>query len=222
MSGDYFGTMGIPLLRGRLFEPTDTGDRAHVVVISQALASQYFPGQDPIGHELLISWDSDVPDRIVGVVGDVHHASLDVPTRPMTYWPHTRFANDFMTIVVRTEEPLETLGPALERAVHGVDSTVPVSAIRLMAAVIAQTVATRRLVMALLTLFAGLGLVLAALGIYAVMTCTVTERRNELAIRAALGAGPARLVRLVVGQSLATAAAGAGAGAAGGAWRSGG
>ena len=207
--GDYFRAMSIPLIAGRVFESTDSGDHARVVIINQALADQQFPGQDPLGHELVIAWDSPLPDRIVGVAGNVRHDSLEAPVRPMIYWPHTRFSNDFMAVVVKTDRLAAALAPELTRVVRSTDATVPLDTIRAMADVTNQTVATRRLVMWLLAIFAGLALVLAALGLYAVMTAVVAERRAELAVRVALGAGPSRVVRLVVGQALLTTLGGA-------------
>ena len=212
VEGEYFRTMGIPLVAGRLFQSTDTGDRARVIIINQALADQEFPGQDPLGHELVIAWDSPLPDRIVGVVGNVRHDSLEAPVRPMIYWPHARFSNDFMTVVVKSDQSITTLARELIQVVRSVDPSVPLDQVRAMTDVTGQTLATRRLVMSLLAVFAGLALVLAALGLYAVMSAVVAERRPELAIRVALGAGPARVAWLVVGQALLTTMGGAVAG----------
>ena len=210
--GDYFQAMEIPLLSGRYFQATDSGDRARVLIINKALADQQFPGQDPIGHELVINWDTSIPDRIVGVVGNVRHDGFETPAGPMIYWPHTRFSNDFMAIVVKTYRPALAVAPEMTRVVRSTDATVPLDTIRPMVEVTDQTVATRRLVVWLLSIFAGLALVLAALGLYAVMTAVVAERRSELAIRVALGAGPMRVAWLVVGQALATTVGGAVAG----------
>jgi putative ABC transport system permease protein len=212
IDGDYFRAMGIPLLRGRLFLPTDTGDHAHVVVISQALADQVFPNEDPIGRELVISWDTEVPDRVIGVVGNVRHENLETAAHPMTYWPYERFANQFMTLTVRSSQPMSAIGPAMARVVRDRDPSVPVGLIRPMREVTGQTLASRTLVMSLLSVFASLALVLAALGIYAVTTAAVAERRAELAIRVALGASPLRVAALVVRQALASAGGGAVAG----------
>jgi predicted permease len=212
IDGDYFRAMGIPLLRGRLFLPTDAGDHAHVVVISQALADQVFPNEDPIGRELVISWDTEVPDRVIGVVGNVRHENLETAAHPMTYWPYERFANQFMTLTVRSSQPMSAIGPAMARVVRDRDPSVPVGLIRPMREVTGQTLASRTLVMSLLSVFASLALVLAALGIYAVTTAAVAERRAELAIRVALGASPLRVAALVVRQALASAGGGAVAG----------
>jgi putative ABC transport system permease protein len=208
VSGNYFGAMGIPLLKGRLFQPTDTGDRAHVIVINQALADELFPGQDPLGHQLVLQWTDTVPDRIVGVVGNVLHSGLDGRVRPMTYWPHDRFANGGMFLTVKTQEMASAIGPVLGRTLRRIDPEVPLTPVKPMADVVAGTIATRRLVMSLIGVFATLAFALAALGIYSVMTCVVTERRGELAIRLALGAQPRSVVWLVVGEALATTAVG--------------
>ena len=212
VDGDYFGAMGIPLLQGRTLGPGDTGDRAHVVVISQALADESFPHENPIGREIHINWDSPEPDRIIGVVGNVRHENLETAAHPMSYWPYGRFANEFMTVAVKTTEATQGIAPSLGRVVHDLDPSVPVGRVRPMRAVLGETLATRTLVMSLLSLFAGLALVLAALGIYAVTTAAVAERRAELAIRVALGAQPIRVAGLVLRQALTSAAGGAIAG----------
>jgi predicted permease len=212
VDGDYFGAMGIPLLQGRTFGAGDTGDRAHVVVISQALADESFPNENPIGRDIHINWDSPEPDRIIGVVGNVRHENLETAAHPMTYWPYGRFANEFMTVTVKATEPTSGIAPSLARVVRDLDPSVPVGQVRPMRAVLGETLATRTLVMSLLSLFAGLALVLAALGIYAVTTAAVAERRAELAIRVALGAQPIRVAGLVLRQALTSAAGGAIAG----------
>jgi len=130
----------------------------------------------------------------------------------MSYWPYGRFANEFMTVAVKTTEATQGIAPSLGRVVHDLDPSVPVGRVRPMRAVLGETLATRTLVMSLLSLFAGLALVLAALGIYAVTTAAVAERRAELAIRVALGAQPIRVAGLVLRQALTSAAGGAIAG----------
>jgi putative ABC transport system permease protein len=209
VSGDYFGAMRIPLLKGRLFRSTDSGDRAHVIVINKALADELFPGQDPLGHELILQWEDTIPDRIVGVVGNALHRGLDSRPRPMTYWPEERFANSFMALTVKSQESAAAIGPLLGRVVRRLDPDVPVTPVEPMDDLVASTVATRKLVMTIISVFAGLALVLAALGIYSVMSCVVAERRSELAIRLALGAQPSGVVWLVVAEALVTTTVGA-------------
>ena len=208
VAGGYFGAMGIPLRRGRLLEPGDTGPRARVLLINETLARQIFPGEDPLGRELVLGWSDPGPDRIVGIVGDVRLEGMDSPARPTVYLPHPRSPTSLMNFVVRTAGAPRSLGPALVREVQRMDAGLPVSSVRPMTDVIAESVATRRLVMSLLTAFAGIALVLAGLGIYAVMAYAVAERRAELAIRMALGADRGRVMRLVLGQSAATTGAG--------------
>ena len=212
VSGDYFGALGIPLRRGRTFLPTDTGAQARVVIVNDALAKAIFPDEDPLGRELVVSWNDPGPDRIVGVVGDVKHESMESPARPTVYFPHARSEWSVMHLTVKTAGDPRALGPTLVRQVHQLDPALPVSAVQPMDAVIADVVATRRLVMAMLTVFASVALVLAGLGIYAVMAYSVAERRSELAIRMALGADKARVLRLVLGQSAITTAVGLGLG----------
>jgi putative ABC transport system permease protein len=207
ISGDYFGAMGIPLRRGRAFQSTDNA-QARVVIINDALAKAVFPTEDPLGRELVVAWNDPAPDRIVGVVGDVRHEGMETPARPTVYFPHTRSEWLMMSVTVRTSGDPQALGPSLIREVRQLDATLPVSAVQSMDMVISDVVATRRLVMLLLTIFAGVALVLAGLGIYAVMAHSVAERRGELAIRMALGADGSRVLRLVMGQAVLTTAVG--------------
>jgi putative ABC transport system permease protein len=215
VSGDYFATIGIPLRQGRKFASTDTGTEASVVLVNEALAQAIFPGEDALGRELKIGWFGTGPDRIVGVVGDVRHESLETPARPTIYFPHPRSATRVMSLVVKTAGDPTALSRALTQQVQALDPSLPVSAIKSMDAVIADEVATRRLVMQMLTVFAFVALTLAGLGIYAVMAYSVAERRPELAIRMALGADAGRVLRLVMSHSAVTTLVGLAIGGAG-------
>jgi putative ABC transport system permease protein len=186
-----------------------------VVVINDALVQQLFPDEDPIGRSVQVAWNSQGPHRIVGVVGDVRHESLEAPPRPTIYFTHAQSATSMMYVTVRTTGAPEAFAAQLSAEVRGLDPTVPVSALKSMDAVMADGMATRRLVMSLLTGLAALALVLAGLGIYAVMAYSVAERRPELAIRIALGADAMRVYRLVIGHSAATIAVGMALGVAG-------
>jgi putative ABC transport system permease protein len=212
ISGDYFGAMGIPLRNGRAFASTDTGPQARALIINEALAKAIFPDEDPLGRELIVSWYDTGPDRIIGIVGDVRHEGMEVPARPTVYFTHERSAQSVMHLTVKTAGNPDALGLSLTREVQQLDPTLPVSAVQPMDAVVADGVATRRLVMLMLTIFAGVALVLAGLGIYAVMAHSVAERRSELAIRMALGADGSRVLRLVMGQAALTTAIGLGVG----------
>src|SRR6185436_14241788 len=145
--------------RGRAFTSTDTGPQARALVINEALAKTIFPGEDPLGRELVVSWNDTGPDRIVGIVGDVRHEGIEVPARPTVYFTHERSATSVMHLTVKAAGDPGALGPALTREVQQLDPTLPVSAVQPMDAVVADGVATRRLVMLMLTIFAGVALV---------------------------------------------------------------
>lgn len=215
VNGDYFGALGIPVRRGRTFRSGDTETAPGVVLVNDALVQQLFPDEDPIGRSLEIGWNSPGPHTIVGVVGDVRHEGLEIPPRPTIYFTHAQSATSVMHVAVRTTAAPESLAAQLAAEVRGLDPTVPLSAVQSMTAVMADGVATRRLVMALLTGLAVLALVLAGVGIYAVMAYSVAERRPELAIRIALGADAMRVYRLVIGHSAATIGVGLAMGLAG-------
>jgi putative ABC transport system permease protein len=205
----YFRLMRIPLLRGRLFEDRELRVRSNVVVVSESFARKYFPGRDAIGKSVVIQMsDKPVPTEIVGVVGDVHHESLTTQTRPMAYWPHPQLVYGFMTLVISTDGDPGLLAADLERAVHRVDKNQPVSEIRPMEGWISDSLARSRFSSMLLAVFAALALVLAAVGIYGVMSYVVGQRRPEIGIRLALGASEDSVRRMVVGSGARLVAAG--------------
>jgi putative ABC transport system permease protein len=217
VTNNYFKAMGIPLIRGRAFDKGDDGTNVRRVIVNQALASKHFPGQDPIGKSISVAWFNEGPDEIVGVVGDVRQQSLETEARATIYWPPGRFTYPFTTVAIRTlGDPLTTV-PAAVAALHELDPNVAAADIRTMEDVIDTSVAQRRLTMLLLAAFAGLALVLAAVGIYGVIAYSVTQRTQEIGIRMALGAQRGRVMRMVVGQAMTLAAIGVLAGGIG-AW----
>jgi putative ABC transport system permease protein len=214
---DYFKAMGVPLLRGRAFDGRDTGTGIHRVIVNQALAAKYFPGEDAIGKSIIVSWNDSVPDEIVGVVGDVRQQDLETEARATIYWPPARFTYPFMTIAIRTAgDPRGVVAPAVA-ALHDLDPNVAAADVRTMEEVIDISVAQRRLTMLLLSIFAGLALVLAAVGIYGVIGYSVSQRTQEIGIRMALGAPRGSVLRMVVGQAMTLALIGVALGAVG-AW----
>ncbi len=214
VAGRYFSAMGIPLLRGRLFEGLDGEGGRRVLIVSEAMVRQLFPDEDPLGKRLHISWNGEGPDEIVGVVGDVKHSGLDVEPRPMICWPHRRDPFPFFTVAVRSDAAVD-LSAAIIAEVHAMDPDLPVYDVRPMDTIVAASVAQPRLTMALLVVFAALAAMLAAVGIYGLLTYWVSQRTREIGIRIAIGADPRRVMRLVLGQSLALIGLGLGLGIAG-------
>ncbi len=218
-SGGYFKALGIRLLRGRLFNESDGERTPKVVVINEATAQRYWPGQDPIGRRVLSGNDETAWSTIIGVVANVKHAGLDTETSPETYYDYRQipadainFAEAIMYLVIRTGTDPAAMTSAVRRELHEVDPDQPVFNVRTMDQVVEASVAEPRFRTLLLGIFAALALVLAAIGLYGVMSYSVTQRINELGVRVALGAGPVQIWSLVVGRALRMALIGIGMG----------
>jgi putative ABC transport system permease protein len=201
--------MGIPLLRGRGLAESDRGDSERVVLINQALARQEFRGEDPIGRRIRLGGAEAPWRRIVGVVGDVRHASLGAPQSLQVYAPDRQwfFASD-MTLVVRTEgDPAALAGP-LRAAVHSVDPAPAIGRVRPLEGVVRGSTAARRFAATLLSLLAGVAALLAGVGIFGVVSGLVSRATREIGIRMALGAGSRRVLGWVFARVLVPTAAG--------------
>jgi putative ABC transport system permease protein len=210
---NYFRAMTIPTISGRTFNPEEETEKRRVVVINETLARKYFSGEDPIGKRLTVNMtDSPVPTEIIGVVGDVKHMSLDSETKPMVYWPHPELAYSGMTIVVRTaNDPLQSAA-AVQSQIQSIDPNQPVSDVRTMNQLLAESVARARFSTMLLGLFSTVALLLAAVGIFGVISYSVTQRTHEIGIRMALGASARDVLKMVVWQGMALALIGVGLG----------
>jgi putative ABC transport system permease protein len=212
----YFNTMGIPVLRGRNFTDIEDREARHVVLISESLARKHFPGEDPIGKHIAVNiFDKPNPTEIIGIVGDVKYGSLTDEAEPTAYFPHSELTYPFMTLVIRTNGDPAAMAPAVERELRMIDPDQPVSDVRTMNQVMADTRARARFNTLLLGLFAGLATLLAAVGIFGVMNYSVALRTREIGIRMALGAQPARVLMLILKQGLLLTLIGIGIGLAG-------
>ncbi len=206
---DYFRTMHIPLVRGRQFTPQEESEARHVVIVSQKLVQQYFANEDPIGKKITIDMkDQNVPSEIVGVVGDTKHYGLDSEVLPTAYWPHPELAYSGMTLMVRSKSNPTELAGSIRDAVRSLDADQPASNARTMEDWMAGSVAQTRFNTFLLTIFSGIALALAIIGIYGVVSVSVAQRTHEIGIRMALGALPRDVQSQVLGVGVKTAAAG--------------
>jgi putative ABC transport system permease protein len=205
---DYFRAMGIPLIKGRAFDKNDQSSSPPVVIISQALARLHWPGQNSVGQRLKLGSAQEEPREIVGIVGDILHSGLDADPRPTMYVPHQQFAFPYMTLVVQTSAEPASVAEELREAVRSLDRNVPLSRMRSMEEHVASSLERRRLSMLVLAFFAGLALVLAAVGLYGLIAYNVNERTQEIGVRMALGARPREVRNLVLRQGLFLAAIG--------------
>jgi predicted permease len=208
-SPDYFTTLRSPILSGRAFTSSDTVGTEPVVIVNETLAKLQSPGRDPVGRSISLGRQSA---RVVGVIADIHDDGLDVPVASRVYFPLFQRSNNALTIYYRSSTAPGSLGAGVERAIQGVDPTLPVFGRSTMEELLADSMVRRKVVLALMTTFAVVALLLAAIGTYGVMNVAANERVREIGIRMALGAQRRDIERLIVGPGLVLAGAGVAAG----------
>ena len=198
----YFTAMDIPMLAGRDVTAADTPDKEPVAVINETFARLVYPGDNPIGRKFILNLGNDKPHEIIGVVGDVKLVTLEGEIRPTAYLSSRQYAFGLMNFVVRTTGDPALLAPSAVRIVRDIDPLLPVSAVRPLDEVFAESIARPRLTAVAMSIFAGAALLLAALGVYGIVAYSVSQRAREFGIRVALGARPGQIIGMVVGQNL--------------------
>jgi putative ABC transport system permease protein len=206
----YFQTLGIPLLAGRMFDASDKPDGPGVVIIGKTVADKLFAGRDPVGRKIKYA-GVDVPgDLIVGVVGDVKITGLDQPLKPVLYYPFRQSASIFSNLVVRTSSDPTALASAVRGEIRNLEPEAAILNVNTMDEMIAQTPASfmRRFPALLISIFAGVALLLASIGIYGVVSYSVSQQTHFIGVRMALGASPADILKMVMKQGIVLAVAG--------------
>jgi predicted permease len=214
ISDDYFKTLGVPLIAGRLFDERDTADKPGVVIIGKTIADRMFAGRDPVGMRIRYSSIQGEPDLIVGVVGDVKITGIDEALRPVLYYPFRQNSSTFSNLVARTSTDPNALAASIRSEVRNLEPDAAILNVRTMDEMIAQTPASfmRRFPALLISIFAGVALLLASIGIYGVVSYSVSQQTHYIGVRMALGASPSDILKMILKQGLLLAVLGVGIG----------
>jgi putative ABC transport system permease protein len=206
---DYFRTLGIAVLAGRLFDHTDAEGTPLRVMVNRHFAERFWPGESAIGKSISMPWSETLVAEIIGVVEDVRHNGPRTEIRPMIYWHHPQFHTfNFITLVVRTSTDPATIAPAIRAEVQAVDRNLPIYNVRTMESALSETLARARLATIALGFFALVAVILAGVGVYGVLAYSVGQRTREFGIRMAVGAAQETLVVLVLKQGVRLVAIG--------------
>jgi putative ABC transport system permease protein len=212
---NYFQTMQIPLKQGRLFTEQEATEMRHVVLVNEAFVRKNLNGTNPLGRKLTIYMkDEPEPTEIIGVVGDHKHLGLDVAVEPVAYWPHPELAYPGMTLMLRTRTDASAVAPAARNVIRALDPQQPIGEVTTMESLLSTSVARSRFSAWLLTIFSFVAVVMAAVGIYGVMSYSVLQRTHEIGVRMALGAQRFDVLKLVVKKGVVLGIIGVAAGLA--------
>jgi len=219
--GNYFEAVGVRVLRGRALSDADTLTSEPVVVVNETLAKRYWPGEDPVGRRIAWGLESNHQPwmRVVGVIGDIKQAGLAAPTEPETWQPWLQMPDQIlgstivgvfrsMKLMVRAQVPPTTLVPAIRQEVRALDPALPVTGVQTLEEIVGASASSQRFNAALLGGFAGVALLLAAVGVGGVLAISVSRRTQEIGIRLALGADAVSVIRMVTRQGMTLVAAG--------------
>jgi predicted permease len=215
ISPRYFNAMGTPMLAGRAFTQSDRIGGSSIAIVNRAFVQRFFPGENVLGKRLNVCWTIKNPVEIVGVAGDARQATLRESPQPTIFLPSAQAPMDFGTLVIRAKDDPRQIVRSVETAIHGVNPDQAITGVQTMEEVVSDSVAQSRFQLLLLTIFAVIAALLASIGVYGVVSYSVTQRTQEIAIRVALGASRSAVAGLVLREGLLMAGLGVVAGLAG-------